>query len=134
MKQALLTLAALLLTSLTVLQAASKPAAEVAEEQVQHDIAVLAEHHIISAPDYWQKHVVTGGKCDGAKVAALLMEVARVFKPVTTTREAIAEIARRGIIGQPEYWIKRAVEGGVCDASSVAIVLNHVVGRLPVPP
>ncbi|MFZ2642141.1 MAG: FAD-dependent oxidoreductase [Verrucomicrobiia bacterium] len=134
MKQALLTLAALLLTSLTVLQAASKPAAEVAEEQVQHDIAVLAEHHIISAPDYWQKHVVTGGKCDGAKVAALLVEVARVFKPVTTTQEAIAEIARRGIIGQPEYWIKRAVEGGVCDASSVAIVLNHVVGRLPVPP
>ncbi|MCX6908719.1 MAG: FAD-dependent oxidoreductase [Verrucomicrobia bacterium] len=128
------TLAAVLLTPVTALHAASKPAAEVADEQVRHDIAVLAERRVISASDYWLEHVVTGGKCDGAKVAMLLVEVAKIFKPVTTTEEAIAEIARRGIIGQPEYWAKNAVAGGVCAATSVATVLNHIVGRLPVPP
>ena len=134
MKQHLLILIVFLFAPLVVLRAASKPAAEVADEQVQHDVAVLAERHVISAPDYWLEHVVTGGKCDGAKTATLLVEVAGVFKPVATTEEAIALIAQRGIISQPDYWSKHAVAGETCAAASVAVVLNHIVGRLPVPP
>ena len=133
MKQSLFALA-LLLAPLAPLHAASKPAAEVATEMVQHDIAVLVEHHVIRAPDYWLEHVVTGGKCDGAKVGALLVELAKVFKPVTTTEEAIAVIAQRGVIGRPEYWGKSAVAGEMCAALSVATVLNGIAGRLPVPP
>ena len=134
MKQRLLVLVIAVLAPLAVLHAASKPVAGVADEQVQYDVTVLAEHHIISAPEYWLEHVVTGGKCDGAKVATLLVEVARVFKPVTTTEEAIAVITRYGIIGQPDYWAKHAVAGETCAPASVAVVLNHIVGRLPVPP
>src|ERR1035437_6190512 len=123
MKLTLALLTALLLAPLAALHAAetkpTNPAAEVAPEVVQHDIALLAEHHVISAPDYWLGHVVTGGKCDGAKVAKLLVEVAKVFKPVTTTQEAIALIAQRGVIGLPEYWTKHAVAGDVCAAISV---------------
>jgi FAD dependent oxidoreductase len=134
MKQRLLVLIAFLFMPSAALHAAAQPAAVVADEQVQHDVAVLAERHLISAPDYWLEHVVAGGKCDGAKVATLLVELAKVFKPVATTEEAIALIARRGIIGQPDYWSKHAVAGETCAAVSVAIVLNHVTGRLPVPP
>ena len=133
MKQHLPVLAVLFLLPLAALHAAPKPAAGVADEQVQHDIAVLAERHILSMPDYWLTHIVAGGKCDGVKVATLLIEVARVFKPVTTTEEAIALIAQRGIIGQPDYWTKHAVAGETCAPVSVATILNHIVGRLPVP-
>jgi ribosomal protein S9 len=133
-KHALLILIALLLAPPTSLRAASKPAPQVQTEQVLHDIALLVEHHIIRSPDYWLEHVVTGGKCDGEKVAALLVELAKVFKPVTTTEEAIAVIAERGVIGQPQYWRKNALAGGVCAAQSVATVLNGVAGRLPTPP
>ncbi|MBI5688123.1 MAG: FAD-dependent oxidoreductase [Verrucomicrobia bacterium] len=134
MKHVFLILIALLLAPPAPLRAASKPIPQVQAEQVLHDVAMLVEHHIIRSPDYWLEHVVTGGKCDGAKVAALLEELAQVFKPVTTTEEAIAVIAERGVIGQPQYWRKSAVSGGVCAAQSVATVLNGVASRLPTPP
>ncbi|MFA7005595.1 MAG: FAD-dependent oxidoreductase, partial [Verrucomicrobiia bacterium] len=59
---------------------------------------------------------------------------AKVFKAVTTTEEAIAVIAERGVIGQPDYWRRSAVAGNVCAALSVATVLNGIASRLPTPP
>jgi len=131
---ALLILTALLLAPLAPLHAASKPAPEVQVEQVQYAVGLLVEHGVIHAPDYWLERVVTGGKCDGAKVATLLVELAKVFKPVTTTEEAIAVIAERGVIGQPQYWRKSAVAGETCAAHSLATVLTGVASRLPTPP
>jgi ribosomal protein S9 len=134
MKHAFLILIALWLALAAPLPAASKPVPQVQAEQVLHDVTLLVDHRVIHSPDYWLEHVVTGGKCDGKKVAALLVELAKVFKPVTTPEEAIAVIAERGVIGQPQYWRKSAVAGGVCAAQSVATVLNGVAGRLPTPP
>jgi hypothetical protein len=108
--------------------------AEVEPESARDDIAILHEHKVITEPDYWLEHVVANGKCDGAKVAALLVDLAKVLKPVTTTDEAIDLLVQRGLIGSPDYWRKSAAPGGVCGGANLAIVLSRIVGRLPVEP
>ncbi|MDB6116330.1 MAG: hypothetical protein JWO08_111 [Verrucomicrobiaceae bacterium] len=112
-------------------------AVEVRTEQAQHDIAVLTEQKIISSPAYWSEHVVTGGKCDGAKVSALLMHAAGLFRKAANREDAIAVLQERGIIGAPEYWLQNTAPGKACDGGNVAAVLNRMVARLPskrVPP
>ncbi|MDB6138843.1 MAG: hypothetical protein JWO94_1915, partial [Verrucomicrobiaceae bacterium] len=104
---------------------------EVQPDQVQHDIAVLAEQKVIGNPEYWAEHLVTAGKCDGAKVAALLVHAGKVFKQVSTRDEAIAVLVERGIISAPDYWTKNALVERTCDSGNVAAVLNHLVSRLP---
>ncbi len=105
--------------------------AVVEPETVQHDIFVLVEQKVISNPEYWTEHVVTGGKCDGAKVATLLIHAANTFKHTTTKDEAIAVMVEHGIIGSPDYWLKAAVADKTCDGTNVAAVLNRLVARLP---
>ncbi|MFZ2276179.1 MAG: FAD-dependent oxidoreductase [Prosthecobacter sp.] len=106
-----------------------------AEPESTHDnIAALQKRSILSEPDYWLKHAVPEGKCDGAKVAVLLVELAKVMKPVKTTEEAIGVFIERGLIGTPDFWRKNAVPGGVCGGGNVAIVLARAAGRLPVEP
>lgn len=109
-------------------------AVEVHTEEVQHDIAVLAEQKLVNSPEYWTEHVVTGGKCDGAKVSALLMHVAGVFRHAANREDAIAVLQERGIIGSPEYWLQNTAPGKTCDGGNVAAVLNRIVSRLPSKP
>ncbi len=103
-------------------------------ETAQHDITALAEQKIIGNPGYWVEHVITGGKCDGTKVADLLIHAANAFKPTRNREEAIAVMVERHIIGMPDYWLKNAIEGKTCDGGNVAAVLDHLVTRLPVKP
>src|SRR5262249_39643466 len=105
-----------------------------ASAQTQQDIAVLVERQIIQGPEYWTEHSAKGGKCDGAKVAVLLTHVAKVFKPVNNTEEAIAVLLERGVISSPDYWKPHALEGAICDGGNVAAVLGRIASRLPVVP
>jgi len=98
------------------------------------DIAALAEHQLLSAPDYWTANAVEGGKCEGARVAKMLVEVSGVFKKVGTSAEAIALLVDRGVIGTPEFWTKNAVPGGSCAGKNVAAVLSRCAAHLPVEP
>src|SRR5437016_1536307 len=113
MKQARLTLLALLMVSLPFGHAgfSAEPATRKSEmpitaAQIQHDVMVLAERNLIQSPDYWNEHLVEGGKCDGKEVASLLVQAAKIFKPVVTTKEAIELFVQRGILSSPDYWTK----------------------------
>ena len=55
---------------LVQLAKAFKPA-----DETQAAIAVLVERHVINSPEYWTKHAVVGGVCDGANVAAVVRHV-----------------------------------------------------------
>ena len=115
-------------------QAAHKSALPVVVEQAENDLALLVDHKVLRASDYWRDHLVEGGKCDGAKVGALLLQLARVFKPAAEASEAVAVLTEHGVIGSPDYWRTKAVAGGTCDAGNVATVLNRVAARMPMPP
>ena len=115
-------------SSATLIRAAVEP------ESVQHDIALLVEAKVIGNPEYWSQKVAPGGKCDGAKVGALLMHAASVFRRSANVLDAVATLQERGIIGSPDYWLKNAVAERTCDAQNVATVLNRVVSRLPTKP
>lgn len=119
--------AALLAAPGTLLFAAAEP------RLTPDDAARLREQHIIDDPAYWQANLVTDGKCDGAKVAVLLVRAAALFKPVTTTEEALAVLVERRVIGSPDYWKKNAVPGSECSAANVSILLSRILGRLPLP-
>lgn len=110
------------------------PVVSAEPESTRDNIAALQKRSILSEPDYWLEHAVPEGKCDGAKVAVLLVELAKVMKPVKTTEEAIGVFIERGLIGTPDFWRKNAVPGGVCGGGNVAIVLARTAGRLPVEP
>lgn len=119
--------AALLLAPLATPRAAAE------SRLTRDDLATLSEHKIIDEPDYWLEHLVAGGKCDGAKVGALLVRAASLFQPVTTTNQALEVLMQRRVISTPDYWKKSAVAGGECSAANVSIVLSRTLGRLPLP-
>lgn len=123
--------AALLALLFLILQPAAHPATS--PQQVAHDIRVLSEARIVSDADYWQQHLVEGGRCEGEKVAVLLTELANMLEPKTPAAEALRVLAARGIIGTPDYWEKHAVPAGVCDARNVQILFNRTASRLPIP-
>lgn len=122
------TLLALCLVSFSALRAASDL------EQARENIATLHERGILTEPAYWTQHLAEGGTCDGGKVAALLVDLARVLKPVSNAAEAIELFVQHRVIGTPEYWTTHAVPGAECSSRNVAIVLSRIAGRLPVEP
>jgi hypothetical protein len=122
------------LTTLLWLSLAALQAVSFDPQAAGRDVSLLAERKVITAPDYWREHLVVGGKCDGAQTGALLVELARVFKPVADSAEAVALLAERRVIGAPDYWLKNAVAGRSCEPGNIAVLLNHVAGRLPTPP
>lgn len=98
------------------------------------DLDALAAKHIIEQPDYWREHAIEDGKCDGEKVAAMLIKAAGIFQPVGTVPEALDVLVKHRVLGSPDYWIKNAVPGGVCVGKNVAIVLSRSAGQLPLDP
>jgi hypothetical protein len=118
-------LPALLAIAFSIAHAASTDA-------LKNVIMALTERHVLVEPDYWLANATPDGKCDGTKVAAMLVELAKVFAPVATTNEAIDELIKHRVIGTPDYWQKNAVPGAVCVGKNVAIVLSRCAGQLPV--
>ncbi|MCB1277838.1 FAD-dependent oxidoreductase [Prosthecobacter sp.] len=103
-------------------------------QATETDLEALAEKHIIESPDYWRSNATETGKCDGEKVAELLMKVAGLFKPVASLDEALEVLVRQRVLSSPDYWKKSAVPGGVCVGKNVAIVLSRGAALLPVDP
>src|SRR4051812_24094073 len=78
----------------------------------EYDLAALQERRIVDTPEYWLGHAVAGEKCDGERVAAVLIRAANVFRPkppVTSAAEAVDVLLQHGVISSSAYWTKNAV-------------------------
>jgi len=137
MKQTLTTLlVSLALSQTTLLYAADKPAAAPVpppvSEQVRYDLALLAEHGLLAEPDVWAERLLTRPTCDGGQAAALLVQVARAFKPVQDLREAVDILAQRGVTSSAEYWLGATSAGRSCGSANLAVLLGRIAARLPI--
>jgi hypothetical protein len=90
------------------------------------DLQKLAARKLIDSPDYWAQNAVSGGKCDGSKVAELFTRAARSLDPTAAPESAIDVMVREHVVGSPDYWRKTAVPGGQCDGKNVAVVLRNL--------
>lgn len=106
---------------------ASEPAAYDVTSTTYHDLQKLLERRLVSSVDYWIKHAVVGGRCDGEKVALVMLRAARLFDPAVRPEEVLNVMTRERIISTASYWQKTTVPGGVCDGKNVAIVLRNMV-------
>ena len=106
---------------------ASEPAAYDVTSTTYADLQKLLERKIVSSVDYWVKHAVVGGKCDGEKVALVMLRAARLFDPGVKPEEVVDVMVRQRIISTAAYWQKTAVPGGKCDGKNVSIILRNMV-------
>jgi len=113
---------------------ASEPSATDVSSTTFKDLQKLVQRKLIDSPDYWAQNAVPGGKCDGAKVAGLLLNAARTFDATATPETAIEVLAGAHIFGSPDYWRKSAVPGSQCDGKNVAVVLRNLAKSSPPPP
>jgi hypothetical protein len=100
----------------------------------EEDLAALAEKGVIESPDYWRANATEDGKCEGTRVASLLIKIARLTMPVKTLDEALEALTRQRVLSSPDYWKKTAIPGGVCVGKNVAIVLSRGAAQLPIDP
>ncbi|MGV3663634.1 MAG: FAD-dependent oxidoreductase [Prosthecobacter sp.] len=106
---------------------ASEPAAYDVTSTTFKDLQKLLERKLVSSVDYWIKNAVVGGRCDGEKVALMMLRAARLFDPAVKPAGVLDVMVRERIISTASYWQKTAVPGGVCDGKNVAIVLRNMV-------
>ncbi len=110
-------------------------AAPIRLDRTDENIAALHDHQLLSESEYWLENATPTGKCDGAKVAKMLVEVTKVFKdPAKTTDEAIAVLVKHGVIGTPEAWTAGTAPGATMNGANVATVLNRCAAQLPADP
>ncbi len=119
---------------LTLLFASILLAHAASTQVTETDLEALTEKHIIESPDYWRANATETGKCDGEKVASLLIKIAGLIKPVATLDEALEVLVKHRVLSSPDYWKKTAVPGGVCVGKNVAIVLSRGAAQLPIDP
>jgi hypothetical protein len=105
--------------------------AAIEAERVKEDLISLHERHVIADTSFWLEHIVEGGKCDGAKVSALLVDLAKALQPAENLEQALKVLVHNQVISSPDYWQKSARAGAECSATNVAIVLTRLVSRLP---
>jgi hypothetical protein len=87
----------------------------------------LTDCGIIDDTNYWLQHAMPGEKCDGGRAGELILRAARAFEPATTTHaQAVEVLARRQVIGRPDYWLKAAVPDGKCDGISVQTLIHNL--------
>lgn len=122
----ILSLAALLVLVPTLGAADSEPA-PTPELSVQ--VGLLVRMKVAASADYWIENAVTGRQCDGAKVAELMTNLARVFEPVQSFVQTLAVLERRKIIHN-DYWAKQAVAGKRCDGQYVGNLIRDAAAQL----
>ncbi|GEP43163.1 FAD-dependent oxidoreductase [Brevifollis gellanilyticus] len=119
---------------LTLLFATALLAQAASTQVTETDLEALAEKKVIESPDYWRANATETGKCDGEKVASLLIKVAGLLKPVATLDEALEVLVKHRVLSSPDYWKKTALPGGTCVGKNVAIVLSRGAAQLPIDP
>lgn len=96
-------------------------------------ISALADRGIIKDAERWEKDLVAGTKIPGDQAAALLVDLAKFYKPTATIDEAIAVLTERGAIGSQDYWKQNTRGGRACDGKLLGVVLSRVATSLPIP-
>ena len=106
--------------------AASAPSAPPGE-QVVSDLHALVDKKIIDLPDYWLEHVRKGATCEGERVEALLISMARSFEPVEDRAGALHVLAARKVFSSPAYWEQHAAPNSNCGGDNVRAVIRNFV-------
>ena len=106
---------------------ASEPARYDVTSTLHSDLLKLQDRKLVATVDYWAKHAVAGQKCDGEKVALVLLRAARLFEPDVKPEAVLDVMLRQRVLSTAAYWQKTAVPGGQCDGKNVAVVLRNLV-------
>ncbi len=116
-------------------QAGHTPLRADAAPDLAADVQVLVEHKLIveAAAGYWRTNAVASAQLEGARVAELMLAIARHFKPAATGSEALAVLQQEGILNSQSYWKQHAREGEQCGGANVARLLNKTAQRIKTP-
>ncbi|MCL4202414.1 MAG: hypothetical protein KJ000_07955 [Pirellulaceae bacterium] len=98
-------------------------AVELPSDQLLRDLETLRRNEAIASADYWSENAVAGRQCDGARVAELLVGIARTFEPVATRDQTLDVLKRHRIIWN-DYWAHHALPGRMCKGEYVANLLR----------
>lgn len=104
-----------------------KPVPPTPADPFVSDVKTLVKMKILDAPDYWLANAVKGGQCDGARVAAMLLNMACHFEPATTADKSLQVLIARKVFSSATYWKDRAVSGGRCGGDNVRTVIRNFV-------
>ncbi|MDO8544359.1 MAG: FAD-dependent oxidoreductase [Opitutaceae bacterium] len=102
------------------------------DSALSRQLQLLVGARIIADAAYWNEHAVDGRECEGARVAGLLLNAARLLEPEAAAQNAVEVLARARIISAPEYWAKSAVPGGRCAGKNVATVIRNLAANFAV--
>lgn len=103
-------------------------------DQVREDLASLAERGVLSDPEAWADRLLARASCEGEQAALLLVQLARVFKPVQNLSEALEVLRQRGITSSADYWVKATAPGSACGSANLAVLIGRIAARLPIRP
>ncbi|NBV21931.1 MAG: FAD-dependent oxidoreductase [Proteobacteria bacterium] len=111
----------------TTLPATLKPSPPAPVDQFASDLKLLVDRKIVDAPDYWLANAVTGQQCDGERVAAMLLNMARHFEPATAATSSFQVLIAHKIFRSSTYWQERATTGHKCAGGNVRTVIRNFV-------
>lgn len=98
------------------------------------DLQHLVARKIITDIGYWREHAEQGERCDGQKVAELLLRAAQAFEPAANVKEATEILARHSVITRPDYWALHAETGKYSEGASAAALIRNLVVQLKTNP
>lgn len=91
------------------------------------DVKALVAKKIVDAPDYWLANAIKGRLCDGARVATMLLNMARHFEPATTATGSLQVLIKHKVLRSTTYWQGRATTEGKCGGENVRTVIHNFV-------
>jgi hypothetical protein len=102
------------------------PAPAAPNQQLKDDVQKLLDKKVVDDGGYWLANARKNGQCEGSKVEALLMAMARSFGPATNRSEALSLLVANKVLSSPTYWEERAVTRRSCGGDNVrAIIRNY---------
>ncbi len=104
------------------------PAADVSA-QLEADLRVLVDRHIVDSSEYWLANAAKGRECDGGRVESLVIKMASSIAPATTGADAIRILAANKIIASPDFWQQRALPGAKCSGYNVRVLIRNFVRK-----
>jgi hypothetical protein len=104
------------------------PAADMSA-QLEADLRVLVDRHIVDSSEYWLTNAAKGRECDGARVESLVIKMATTIAPAATSSDAIRILAANKIIASPAFWEQRALPGAKCSGYNVRVLIHNFVRK-----